>query len=189
MVKISCPSSYAKVGTPMNETDLILRGVTLEDAELLWKWANDPQVRASSFSPDPIPRESHLVWLNNRLSDPNSFQFVLIGANEGPIGQVRFDVGENGAEIHLSVDSRFRGKGLGATLIRMGVQTLTVVADIDVVHAHVKSSNQYSMGAFTKAGFTLEGRGEVKGNDCLRYVWRQDVRSGPGMKTGSWLPR
>ncbi|HEY6329370.1 MAG TPA: UDP-2,4-diacetamido-2,4,6-trideoxy-beta-L-altropyranose hydrolase, partial [Blastocatellia bacterium] len=37
-----------------------LRRATTNDSLVVWKWANDPGVRLVSFSPDPIPLESHL---------------------------------------------------------------------------------------------------------------------------------
>ena len=52
------------------------KGITLrlacaDDEALLLRWANDPQVRANSFSPDPIAPSDHHNWFHQGLSDQN----------------------------------------------------------------------------------------------------------------------
>jgi UDP-2,4-diacetamido-2,4,6-trideoxy-beta-L-altropyranose hydrolase len=38
---------------------ITLKRATQEDCRLIWKWANDPDVRAASFSSKPIPYDTH----------------------------------------------------------------------------------------------------------------------------------
>jgi len=43
----------------LNLKKIRLRQVTENDCELIWRWANDPDVRNSAFNSDPIPWETH----------------------------------------------------------------------------------------------------------------------------------
>ena len=50
---------------------IILKPAVSTDETLLLNWANDPQVRANSFSKDPIAPENHHKWFQKGLIDPN----------------------------------------------------------------------------------------------------------------------
>lgn len=41
---------------------LRLRTLQESDGKLLWEWANDPQVRAASFSSEPMPTQRKLRY-------------------------------------------------------------------------------------------------------------------------------
>jgi len=47
---------------------LTLREARPSDAELLWRWANDPETRANSFSRAAISYADHVAWLERRLA-------------------------------------------------------------------------------------------------------------------------
>ncbi|MEK7218316.1 MAG: UDP-2,4-diacetamido-2,4,6-trideoxy-beta-L-altropyranose hydrolase, partial [Patescibacteria group bacterium] len=51
---------------------LRLRPATVGDGRTLWEWANDPTVRASAFSSDPIPWEEHMQWFGKKLRGESS---------------------------------------------------------------------------------------------------------------------
>ena len=49
--------------------DLYLRRAGMADAETLFRWRNDPEVRENSFRTQPIPHEEHIAWLKAALRD------------------------------------------------------------------------------------------------------------------------
>ena len=73
------------------QTAISLRPADAGDEALLLRWANDPQVRASSFSPDLIARSDHHYWFRQGLADPNRLFLIATAADGCPIGQIRFD--------------------------------------------------------------------------------------------------
>ena len=44
-----------------------LRPVTMADAQILYKWRNDPQTRTVSHNQDEIDFDTHLKWLDKKL--------------------------------------------------------------------------------------------------------------------------
>ena len=140
----------------MNSIDqlLKLRKVTQEDCELLWQWANDPIVRAASFSSEPIAWEDHIKWFNNKLISPNCYQFIGLNSEDEPVGQIRFDIDSQlQAEVDISIDSNKRGKGYAINLIKLSISYLFRNTNVEIVNAIIKSENTASINSFSKSEF------------------------------------
>ena len=146
---------------------LSLRFVDDSDCCLLWKWANDVEVRQQSFNSEPISWTSHVNWFVGKLNDPDCHYFI--GLNEGglPIGQVRFDV-TNYVEVSVSVASSERGKGHGSSLLRMASTEMFRTVDIIRIDAHIRPENVASQQAFLKAGYLFAGRVLIKGQEAMK---------------------
>jgi RimJ/RimL family protein N-acetyltransferase len=130
-----------------------LRQVTEKDCRLIWNWANDPQVRAGSFSTDSIPYENHRQWFESKLNDPSCFFFIAENRNGEPVGQVRFDFEGKEATISINLDREFRDKGYGSKLIQLAAKKISDVSEVDKIHAYIKKENTASLKSFQKAGF------------------------------------
>ena len=102
----------ARVLMQVKAKTLRLRQVQEKDCRLIWEWANDPDVRVVSFSPEPIPWEQHVRWFQSKINSPKC-KFYIAMDGDIPIGQVRYDIEGNEAVISISIDQRFRGKGYG----------------------------------------------------------------------------
>jgi spore coat polysaccharide biosynthesis predicted glycosyltransferase SpsG/ribosomal protein S18 acetylase RimI-like enzyme len=132
-----------------------VRRATMADAPLLWRWASDPDTRAASFTPDPIPYPTHLAWLRDRLVERTCL--LLIGENgAGPLGQVRFDSREAGVEISISVAPEHRG-AVGGLLLESAIRRFRRRVPRTDLLAHVKVGNEPSRRLFERAGFRLVG--------------------------------
>jgi len=147
-----------------------LRHACEKDCKLLWEWANDASVRSFSFNSAPIPWEEHVKWFNKKLYDPNCFIFIAESVNDAPIGQVRFDINGEQAEISLSVDKRWRGLGYGALLIKCGAEEMFRSTTIKSIHAFIKPDNIGSIRSFEKARFKYVGLDNIKGYKAKHYV-------------------
>jgi UDP-2,4-diacetamido-2,4,6-trideoxy-beta-L-altropyranose hydrolase len=151
---------------------LRLRRAGMEDAESLWRWANDPVTRQASYKIDPIPWEAHQAWLQRLLSSPVS-DVVFIAtdpANEG-VGTVRFRKTGQEGEISLSLAPPMRGKGLGSKLIRLAAFRVLDEGFCREVRGWVKVSNAASVGAFRRAGFLENGRALRTGVESIEFRW------------------
>lgn len=143
---------------------LKLRPATAADEALLLRWANDPQVRANSFSSGLIARSGHHDWFNKGLANPNRLLLIAMAMDGCPIGQIRFDrlqtsAAPNGREntIGLSLDRCTRGHRLATELVRMGLQVMQEhwgMATAAV--AEVLASNAASNACFARCGFAKE---------------------------------
>jgi len=147
-----------------------LRKVVEADADFLWHLANDPVVRAASFSTAPIPWDDHLKWLRMRLDDPSCIFFIALNEDNAPIGQVRFDITNKEAVISVSIKKEYRGKSYGTNLIQVSSKKVLDNTDIVKIHAYVKNNNQSSISAFLKANFKLIGQANIENQEAMHLV-------------------
>jgi UDP-2,4-diacetamido-2,4,6-trideoxy-beta-L-altropyranose hydrolase len=153
---------------------LRLRRVRADDRRLLWEWANDPEVRAASFSQDAIPWEIHVAWFDKKLQQNGSLTFIAEDDQAQPTGQIRFDARVDGDwEIGTSVAKPVRGRGLGSEVIRLGVQEITGKNPRARFHAWVKPANIPSIKAFESASFQRAGIDEVRGHAAIHFVYEK----------------
>jgi UDP-2,4-diacetamido-2,4,6-trideoxy-beta-L-altropyranose hydrolase len=147
-----------------------LRRVKADDARLLWEWANDPDVRASSFSSAPIQWETHAEWFAERSNCKKSL-FLIAEDTEGcAVGQIRFDLNGCDAELNVSVAKEKRGLGIGTPLVEGAVSEIWANTPCMRVHAFVKPENTSSARTFERAGFIRAGVEQVRGNTAVHFV-------------------
>jgi UDP-2,4-diacetamido-2,4,6-trideoxy-beta-L-altropyranose hydrolase len=146
---------------------LTLRPAANVDCELLWKWRNEPGVRAASFTSDPIEWEVHRSWFDGRMADPGCTIWIACDESGEGVGQVRFDVIKDGEfEIAVSIDEGHRSSGYGARLIRLATDDFLSVGEPRTIHAYIKHDNTASIRAFSKAGYQYVGVDEIRGVRC-----------------------
>jgi UDP-2,4-diacetamido-2,4,6-trideoxy-beta-L-altropyranose hydrolase len=160
-----------RIASVLSGEGFFLRRATADDSRLLWEWANDPAVRSSSFSPSPILWETHQAWFADKLRQEKCLILIAEDEEGSPVGQIRFDTRPDGdCEVDVSVAPAKRGQGLGATLIRRGVETALKEERCPGVHAFVRRNNDASRRAFESAGFSNLGEEDVNGHSALHYV-------------------
>lgn len=131
-----------------------MRLVTMDDADLLLKWRNDPVAVVQSYSISEVSHDEHIKWLESRLNSDKSM--ILIGSigEEGePIGMVRLD--ETREQIwHVSINlaPEHRGKCLSSALLKAAIQFFSHLHTAVLV-ASVKSDNMPSRKCFEASGF------------------------------------
>ena len=154
-----------------HEIHLSLRQARADDARLLWDWANDPVVRASSLSPDFIEWDAHLAWFEAKLSSESTLIFIAECTEDGaPLGQVRFDMEEAGsAAIDISVAASSRRSSVGTALLERGLAEVQRRSFCDKVVARVKDGNAPSRHLFEKACFTCIGSQTFPGSRLFVY--------------------
>lgn len=147
---------------------LRVRRARADDVQLLWKWANDPEVRAASFSSTPIPWETHIAWFAEKFDK----SIILIAEDDHgiPLGQVRFDLNGCEADLNISLAKEKRGFGLAVPVIEAAMSELFANRKYELVHAFVKPENAASARAFEQAGFRRIGMEQVRGNSALHFV-------------------
>lgn len=136
---------------------LRLREATMDDAALLWHWANDPDVRSAGSHRDPIPLSEHLLWLQSQLDDPSVSFLVAVDLEDTPVGQIRLQTIEEATEIHFSLAAEFRGRGLATSLLQHASGVACASQAAVSVFGRVRSTNQPSCLAFKGAGFKEVG--------------------------------
>ncbi|HOI12515.1 MAG TPA: UDP-2,4-diacetamido-2,4,6-trideoxy-beta-L-altropyranose hydrolase [Methanoculleus sp.] len=143
------------------ETPLLVRHTRLSDEALLLAWANDLQTRKNSFSPEPIPAESHHRWFRNRLRDLDGCHLYVVETQEGiPMGQVRFERQEPAWVISYSLAPQFRKRGLGRPLLKAALSKMRSEYPGALVLGRVKPDNLPSRKIFESLDFEARSDGE-----------------------------
>lgn len=153
---------------------LALRTAMPADCRRVWEWANDPTVRRVSFNTDPIAWESHQRWFETRLRDANCVFLIVEDADGIPFGQVRFEVKHDEAIISVSLDSRYRGRGLGPAIIRTATHRLIAERPVRLVRAFTKPENKASIQAFEHAGFMRKGLTTVESYRAIELTFQHN---------------
>lgn len=138
------------------ETSLRVRHARLSDEALLLIWANDPETRQNSFSPDHIPAEDHRRWFYNRLRNLDGCRLYIVETEDRiPIGQVRFEKNDHKWEIDYSLAPHFRRKGLGRPLLKAALLKMRSEYPGALVLGRVKPDNLPSRKIFESLDFDI----------------------------------
>lgn len=130
------------------------REAAASDEALLLEWANDPATRENSFSVQPIPVASHQAWFRERLRDRRNCRFFVVETAEGlPVGQVRFDSGDNCWTVSYAVSKTFRGRGLGRRVLEVALAEFRREETSATIVGIVKPDNTASNKIFNALGF------------------------------------
>jgi UDP-2,4-diacetamido-2,4,6-trideoxy-beta-L-altropyranose hydrolase len=139
-----------------------LRPATMDDAETLWLWRNDPLTRAQSRNTEPIAWTSHVRWLSLAFADAG--QRILIAESDGiPVGTIGFhSTGGAGSEVSITVSAGERGRGLGRAIL----SAACAQSPTQDVYASVRIENESSRRLFESSGFA---RVESTESGFVRY--------------------
>jgi UDP-2,4-diacetamido-2,4,6-trideoxy-beta-L-altropyranose hydrolase len=148
----------------MEAPDCVLRRARLDDAEMLFSWANDSVTRSASFSSEPISWETHRAWLGAKLEDRGCLLFLATAGGGRPVGQLRLDLEGDAAEISVSVGPEHRGLGFGRRLITAGLHEAFRQTGVANVRALIKPENTASVRAFEATGFKRVGETARRGH-------------------------
>lgn len=124
---------------------ITLRPATMNDAQCLFDWRNDPLTRANSVNSDPVEWSGHVAWLERRLSRDEPGLFVAVEGDE-LVGTVRID----DDEISYTVSPDHRGRGLATAMLMLAYEAFGQKI------AKIKPENRASIRAAEKAGHQVE---------------------------------
>ena len=165
-----------RIARRMANWGLSFREATLEDAQLLLSWRNDPEVRSVSFDSEVMSFDSFQVWLSQNLEDPRTRRWIVISRSGHSIGEVHLDF-ENPqkAVIGITLDHTRRGKGLGRTIIEMACKTAFEENPLmDSVVAWISPGNVASERAFRSVGFVQTQPTMIGKKLAFQFVLRRD---------------
>ena len=144
---------------------LYLRRAALADCELLWRWANDVEVRQNSFQMEAIPLDKHRAWSHKILSDDNVRLYILQESDEA-VGQVRLMYNKKW-QISYSIALAYRGQGYGKIILQLAENELIMDGHAgETLLAEVKTDNIASQRIFIRLGYREV---ECKRSDAHAY--------------------
>ena len=145
-----------RVARVLDRHSIRMRQATLADADALFEWRNDDEVRSGARRSDPIPRTEHDAWLRSVLADDN--RLLLIGERNGiPIGVVRLDVSGAQAEMSLYRVPRSSSEtGLASNVMLAAIDWLRANRpDLERLTGEVLGPNERSHHLVQSTGWVL----------------------------------
>jgi RimJ/RimL family protein N-acetyltransferase len=137
-----------------------LRKATFDDWKILLDWRNDPTTRENSFKTEEIPEQTHKLWFNDSLLNPNR-EIYILETNSTPVGTLRSDCYlSNEYALSWNIAPNYRGKGYGVKILELFLKGKT-----GKFIAEIKPENIASIKMVLKNGFT-------KINE-LKYIKKQ----------------
>lgn len=148
-----------------------LRPPTLADLPHRAAWMADPATMSynAGFPPAPgyetatgcidFPAECHEPWLRAWTTSPDRFCAVLADDDVAPpLGEVAFRVTPDGvAHLHVLVTAAHRGRGIGATALRLLVAAAFARADVSSLADEFPPDREPAETHFRRAGFLRDG--------------------------------
>ncbi|MBI2023001.1 GNAT family N-acetyltransferase [Candidatus Giovannonibacteria bacterium] len=145
------------------------------DEKFLFNLRNEEPVRLASWNSDEVDLETHQKWFAGVLADPNRILYVIDDVvqhfGETSVGQVRYDIRGEIAEVHVSVEHRFFGLGYASKGLRESAKMLfSEHPEVQRIIAHIKQDNVPSLKAFAKAGYKYGGIVPYKKIVCVEMT-------------------
>jgi UDP-2,4-diacetamido-2,4,6-trideoxy-beta-L-altropyranose hydrolase len=141
----------AEVMCPTSEDVLKVRLATKHDCIDYFNWANDSQVRENSLDSADIEWTGHQKWFTEKINSQSTEMYVL-EASGLPVGQIRFELVDETAEISYSLDELVRGRGWAATAVEVAIKDFRI-QNSHLLKAQVKKANVRSRFVFRTLGF------------------------------------
>jgi UDP-2,4-diacetamido-2,4,6-trideoxy-beta-L-altropyranose hydrolase len=144
-----------------------IRTASHDDVYTYFEWANDPEVRRNSFTSDSISFDDHNKWFNASLQSKENSFYILSTNQKIPVASIRFKIDGVGAVLSYLIDKRFRGLGLGKTVLEEGTNRFFLEnRNVTRVTGLVKEENIASIKAFQSSGFE-EKESSVANSRCF----------------------
>lgn len=121
------------------------RKVTIDDAQLLFEWRNDPETRKMSRDTSELVWDNHVAWLSRRLQQGDHGLYIAT-LDGSPVGTVRLDKDE----ISYTVAPEHRCKGIGEAMLIAAKNTFGPKV------AEMKRDNIASAKAAERAGHIVK---------------------------------
>lgn len=132
-----------------------LRHATLNDADTLFAWRNDPVTLACFKSTAPVPREDHDNWMKFNVVMGYPEHIVLMADTEhGSVGVVRFDARRNDVltyDASITIAPQARGMGLALGVLSEACRYMHEYT----INADIRRTNYRSRKIFAQCGFDL----------------------------------
>jgi UDP-2,4-diacetamido-2,4,6-trideoxy-beta-L-altropyranose hydrolase len=132
--------------------------------------SNDPEVRNVSFNNKEIDFKEHEKWFYEKIGNSSTL-FLIAEVKDVFVGQIRFEVQEEGAVVGFSMEKHFRGEGLSYLIMQKAIDNLKVAhPTVKEVFAYIKKVNERSIRYFEQCGYVFSKEVTSKDFPSLEYV-------------------
>lgn len=133
---------------------LKLRPATIDDAQQVFDWRNQPWIVSLSSSQIRVTWEEHADWFRCVLTSSQHLLLIIEPEPGVRAGIVRIDqMDEHQGRLTIYLMREFTGRGIGVQAIVDACSRGFAQWPICTIHAHIRNDNYPSLSAFTKVGF------------------------------------
>ncbi|MCF7888035.1 MAG: GNAT family N-acetyltransferase [Candidatus Omnitrophica bacterium] len=153
---------------------MLIRLAEEKDCRDIWKWRNHPKVRKWCINNNDIKLADHKKWFKEKKQDKKT-EIYIAENNNNKIGQVRFDILKNVAEININLNPEYFGRGLGhRVLLEATNNFFSHHGGVKKIIAKIISENLASIKAFSKAGYKFIFSESENNNEIKVYEKRNE---------------
>jgi len=155
-----------------------LRAMTINDADDVVRWRNDPFVIDHLFDDKPPTRADHVQWFQKMIVRSDRHEFIIIERatqrSIGTIGLSDIDRTNRRAEYGILIGaSDARGKGYAHEASELILAYAFNELKLHRVFLHVFTDNLAAIKLYKQLGFQIEGI--LRGHVCKRGVFRDVI--------------
>ncbi len=167
---------------PVSDGELVLREISRDDCELLFRWRADERVRTMFRSPERISWQDHQRFVAGYFEQENRDCWFIIEAAGRPVGTValhRFDPARQEYEIGRHIIERgFHNRGFSARVLQL-LLGLLATTPVRGLRAEVLQGNRAVLGHLRRGGFQERRTFSVGGRDLVELVLPLQSRQSP----------
>ncbi|HPC74809.1 MAG TPA: GNAT family N-acetyltransferase [Syntrophales bacterium] len=145
------------------------------DYDILQRWAGEGGSPSIAITGGMFASESRRETFEKAIGEKALHFLILEKYESGGWVALGALISNRNGEIHLVLDSSFRGRGLSVPAIRATLEYLHEYPLFELT-ACIGRGDEVSRRAFEKAGFTCRGEKTVGGTTCLEYVRQMKPR-------------
>ena len=148
------------------ECEIYLRPLQIRDAEISFKWRNDPCIwKYTGSVPDRlITLEIELEWINKVLLRENEKRYAicLLETNQY-IGNVQLTSIENdSAEFHIFIgDTNFWNMKIGRKASKLIIDIGFNEFNLSEIYLHVSKNNKAAFKSYVQCGFVVASENDL----------------------------
>ena len=145
----------------------LLRGITKDDASVIYKWVNCEELRSLTGTLYPVSEYEHDEWIKRAVTASDKKLFMICDRETstpiGTIGLKNFDSINKRAELFISIgNSEFLSTpsskgGYGTDAVKTLVNYCFNHLNIHKISLNVFASNKRAIRCYETAGFVQEG--------------------------------
>ena len=138
--------------------NVLIRPLKVEDAQISWKWRNDPEVwKFTGSKPNvKVTFDIENEWILKVLEDSTSKRFAIIvdGKYVGNIQLTNLDLKSQAAQYHIFIgDKNYWGKGIAKLATFQILNYAKEILNLKEIYLHVKTNNTNAIEVYKKTGF------------------------------------
>jgi RimJ/RimL family protein N-acetyltransferase len=136
-------------------SEIVFREAEVHDSLFVLGLRNANEVRKFAVNSDEITVSDHLSWFEKRISNQTNGPFWIVEYSDLKIGYIRFDASqESDWEVSIAISERYRGKGFGKQILKIGIGKFQEIKPNALVIARIHQENFASIATFVALGFT-----------------------------------